>query len=68
MANIMTNGNTSIRIEDNKIFINGVEVERPAGMKGYSISQINDKIYMDGYELKNGKWKRTLKGLFHYLF
>lgn len=37
-------------------------------MKGQFISTIGNKVYIDGYELKDGKWKKTIKGLFHLLF
>ena len=33
-----------------------------------SVSIIDDKIYVNGYEYKNGKWKRTLPALFHHFF
>lgn len=33
-----------------------------------NVTQINDKIYVNGYEWKNGKWKRTLKAWWHLWF
>jgi hypothetical protein len=27
-----------------------------------------DRFYINGYEYKNGEWKRTLKALWHLLF
>ncbi|WP_297419053.1 hypothetical protein [Clostridium sp.] len=48
--------------------INGVEYPWVKGMKGNSLTMINNKIYIDGYELKNGQWKRTLMALFYRLF
>ena len=32
------------------------------------ISVINNKLYINGYEWKNNKWKVTIKSLFHYIF
>lgn len=48
--------------------ISGVECPWVKGMKGKSTSQINGKVYIDGYELKNGQWERTLMGLYHKYF
>lgn len=33
-----------------------------------SITVINNKIYVNGYEYKNGEWKRTLAALLHLWF
>ena len=48
--------------------INGVEYPWVKGMTGNCTTQINEKVYIDGYELKNGKWKKTCKALFHLIF
>lgn len=48
--------------------INGNEYPWVKGMKGNNMTQINGKSYIDGFELKNGEWKRTLLGLFHLFF
>lgn len=40
----------------------------PSNSKRSSVSIIGDKIYMNGYEYKNGEWKRTLAALFYNLF
>jgi hypothetical protein len=53
-------------ITDKKIVINGKEIPEPP-CKRNNTTMINDKIYIGGYEYKNGKWKRTLKA-FWYLF
>lgn len=37
-------------------------------MKGQFISTIGNKVYIDGYELKNGKWKKQLEVYFIYYF
>ena len=44
---------------DNKVWINGEEVPPiPTKRKNHCITQINDKVYVDGYEFKKGKWRR----------
>lgn len=40
----------------------------PSNSKRSSISIIGDKIYMNGYGYRNGKWKRTLPALLYNLF
>ncbi len=54
-------------VAGNKVTINGVELP-PAPSKGYCSTVINGNVYIDGYEFKNGKWKRTLRALWHLLF
>lgn len=51
----------------NKVTINGVELP-PVPSKGWNSTVIDGKVYIDGYEFKNGKWKRTLRALWHLLF
>ena len=51
----------------NEVTINGVKMPLcPA--KGHNSTIINNKVYIDGYELVNGKWKKTLRALWHKLF
>lgn len=40
----------------------------PAPCQGYNSTVIDGKVFLDGYEYKNGKWKRTLRALWHLWF
>lgn len=51
----------------NKVTVNGIELP-PAPCKGNNSTIIDGKVYLDGYEFKNGKWKKTLKALWYKLF
>ena len=54
-----------------KFFVNGQEINYPSLKKNhylYKTTQVNNNIYINGYEYKDGKWKRTLKALFYYIF
>lgn len=58
-----------ITIIGNKICINGKEIlDAPKRTWGNSITTVNDKIYINGYEFKNGEWKRTLTALWYLIF
>ena len=62
MNNIqMSNGTVVI---GNRVWINGKELPQCPTL-GKDITQINNKVYIDGYEYKNGKWRRTLKALWY---
>ena len=51
------------------IVIDGVELPPcPSKSKWTSSTIIDDKIYLNGYEWKDGEWKRTLAALWHWLF
>jgi len=50
------------------VVVDGKTYKFPKGVKGYNITTINSKVYIDGFELKNGVWKRTLKALYHRFF
>lgn len=67
MNQIIIDGNY-VSTDGMKAIINGIEYPYLPNMKGLNNSIIDGKIYVDGYELKNGKWKRTLKALYYYLF
>lgn len=52
-----------ITVDSNKrlLIINGVQMDMPKKMKGNSICTNGNSVYIDGFELKNGKWKRTIR-------
>ena len=53
----------------NNVTINGTKLPPcPTKRKVHSSAVINDKVYIDGYEFVNGKWKKTLKALWHRWF
>lgn len=60
--------NTTINTTSKGAFIDDVFVPYKKGMKGNSVSIINGKVYVDGHEMKNGKWKMTLIGIWNWLF
>lgn len=63
--NIQISGN--VVVKGNQICING-NLLPPAPCEGKNTTIINNRVYIDGYEFKNGKWRRTLKAIFHLWF
>ena len=54
---------------DDKVIINGVKLPPlPSRHKFRNVTTINNKVYIDGYEFKNGKWKKTLRAWWHLWF
>lgn len=49
------------------VIVNGVELPPPP-TKCCNTTIINGKVYIDGYEFKNGKWKKTLRAWWHLWF
>lgn len=50
-----------------KVIVNGEEIELEKGM-GNSITVINERLFVDGKELVDGKWKRTARAAWHRFF
>lgn len=57
----INNNNQTINIVDNKVIINGKEHKKPG--VGNTLVQSNNHIFINGYEFKNGKFKRTLRAI-----
>ena len=57
-----------VQVND-KVIVNGIELS-PCPSKSNHINStiVNEKIYLNGYEYKNGEWKRTLAALWYWLF
>lgn len=60
----------SFVIQNNCIFIDGEQVELPKLFRntGLNVTQYDGRLYVNGFELVNGKWKRTLAAIWHYIF
>jgi hypothetical protein len=54
----------------NTVYINNKKLPPPPNCTGtYSnVTVIDGKVFINGYEWKNGKWKRTLRALWHMIF
>lgn len=70
MITIQENGKTYsiVNSREKWIEINGVKYKFPKRIKGHSVSQIDNHIFIDGYEFIDGKFKRTLRALYHLFF
>ena len=70
MITIQENGKTYsiVNSREKWIEINGVRYKFPKRGKGHSVSQVDNHIFIDGYEFINGKFKRTLRALYHLFF
>lgn len=54
---------------NNKLFIDGKEIQQPKSLFFKNcVHIVNNKIYINGKEKINGKWKYTIKSIFHTLF
>lgn len=67
IKNSVISSNTGVVVIDNEVTINGVKMP-PCPVKGHNSTIINNKVYLNGYELANGEWKKTLKALWHKWF
>lgn len=67
IKNSVISSNDGVVVIGNEVTINGVKMP-PCPTKGRNSTVINNKVYIDGYELVNGKWKKTLRALWHKLF
>ena len=59
--------NCQILTSDGRMILNGEEIPKPP-TKMNNTTMINGKVFVGGYEYKDGKWKRTLKAWFHKYF
>ena len=62
--NYIITENNGVVIIGNEVTINGVKMP-PLPAKGHNSTIINNKVYMNGYEIINGKWKKTLRALWY---
>lgn len=60
-------GSEGTEVYGNRVVINGIELP-PCPSSGKNITNINGKVYIDGYEFKKGKWRKTLRALWYKLF
>ena len=70
MITIQENGKTYsiVNSREKWIEINGVRYKFPKRVKGHSVSQVDNHIFIDGYEFIDGKFKRTLRGIYYLFF
>lgn len=54
-------------IIDGIVVVDGVQLPPPPTCCN-NTTIINNKVYIDGYEFKNGKWKKTLRAWWHLWF
>lgn len=57
-----------IEVRNGEIRINNKNADFPKPFTHASITQIDGKLYVNGFEWVKGKWKRTLPAMWHYLF
>lgn len=58
-------GHVFINKETRKVLIGSIEVDFHKKMSGSNVTRQNGKVYIDGFVLRNGKWKRTLPAIWH---
>lgn len=66
-SNSVRNNENVIIVGNKGVFINGKEYPLPDG-KSTNSTIIDNHVFVNGYELKNGKWKKTLRAIFYKYF
>lgn len=65
-----TFGNNGLIICHNTIRYNGELLPNPPHFKenSHNVTMVNNHLYVNGYEWKDGKWKRTFATLWYLIF
>lgn len=68
-GNKIKNSNICSRqlIVGEEIIVNGKRIAKPP-CGGHNISIINDRVFADGYEYRDGKWVKTFSSVFYKYF
>jgi len=53
---------------DGKLVIDGKYVDLPRPSNNIRVTQYNGNVYVNGFKWVDGKWKRTLDAIWHWLF
>ena len=67
IKNSVISSNTGVVVIGNEVTIDGVKMP-PCPATGYNSTIINNKVYLNGYEIVDGEWKKTLKALWYKWF
>lgn len=67
IKNSVISNNVGIVVVGNEVTINGIKMP-PCPASGHNSTIVNNKVYLNGYELINGQWKKTLKALWYKWF
>lgn len=63
---------SNYKVSKQGILVDGVDVEFPKNLlkegRRFTTTIVDGKIFINGYEYKNGEWKRTLRALYHHIF
>ena len=66
--NIIIQNGQEVRYSKDRIVVNGVTIPNPPKFKANSVTIVDNRLFVGGYEYINGKWKRTLRALWHKWF
>lgn len=70
LGGILMNNTNSAIVKNCEVWIDGKKLppHPDYGSNKNNITMINDKIFINGYEFKNGVWKRTFRSLLYLFF
>lgn len=58
---------SSTYLFEDKVILNGKIYPKPKG-RGWRVVLINDMVFVNRREIKNGEWRLTLRSLWYSLF
>lgn len=67
IKNSVISSNSGVVVIGNEVTINGVKMP-PCPVAGHNSTIIGNKVYLNGYELVDGQWKKTLRALLYKWF
>lgn len=67
IQNSVISSNSGVVVIGNEVIIDGAKMPHCPG-KGHNSTIINNKVFLNGYELVNGKWRKTLRALWYKWF
>lgn len=69
MVTSFNNGSSScVDSKHRYAYVNGKYYKFKDKMTGKSITQINNEVFVDGYEIVGNVWKRTFRAIWHKYF